>query len=57
MIEVLDAPGWNWEILSLSDKKHSKGNIKSVIRWENIPNHVLEHIGRHLPVYKVQLIG
>ena len=31
MIKTLDAPGWNQEILSLSDKKHSKGNIKSVI--------------------------
>ena len=31
MIEMLDALGWNWEVLSLSDKKHSKGNIKSVI--------------------------
>ena len=23
----------------------------------NTPYHVIEHIGRHLPVYKVQLIG
>ena len=25
MVETLDAPGWNWEILSLSHKKHPKG--------------------------------
>ena len=31
MIEISDAPGWNWEILSLSDKSHSKENIRSVI--------------------------
>ena len=31
MIEMLGVPGWNWEILSLSDKKHSRGNIKSAI--------------------------
>ena len=31
IIKISDAPGWNQEILSLSDKKQSKGNLKSVI--------------------------
>ena len=35
MIKMLDAVSWNLEILSLSDKKYSKGNIKSVIDGKN----------------------
>ena len=25
--------------------------------WENGPDHVIEHVGRHLLVYKVEMIG
>ena len=37
-------------------QKAFKGKHKISDRWENTPYHVIQCIGRHLPVYKVQLI-
>ena len=43
--------------LVLVRQKAFKGKHKVSDKWENTPYHVIEHVGRHLPVYKVQLIG
>ena len=43
--------------LALVKQKTFKGKHKISNRWENTPYHVIEHIGEHLPAYKVQLIG
>ena len=39
-------------LVLVRQKKHKISN-----RWENNPYHVIEYIGGHLPVYKVQLVG
>ena len=43
--------------LVLVRQKTFKGNHKISNRWENTPYCVIEHVGGHLPVYKVQLVG
>ena len=43
--------------LVLVRQKTFKGEHEISDSWESTPYHVIEHIGRHLPVYKVQLIG
>ena len=43
--------------LVLVRQKAFKGKCKISNRWENIPYHVIQCIGGHLPVYKVQLVG
>ena len=43
--------------LVLVRQKAFKGkHMKSADRWENTPYHVIQCIGGHLPVYKVQLV-
>ena len=37
-------------------QKAFKGKHKISDRWGNTPYHVIQHIGGHLPVYKVQLL-
>ena len=43
--------------LVLVRQKAFKGKHKISDRWENNPYYVIEYVGRHLLVYKVQLIG
>ena len=38
-------------------QKAFKGKDKISHRWATVPDHVIQCIGGHLPVYKVQLIG
>ena len=38
-------------------QKTFKGKLKSSDTWKNTHYHVIQHIGRYLPVYKVKLIG
>ena len=43
--------------LVLIRQKAFKGKHKVSNRWENTPYHVIECIGEHLPVQRVQLVG
>ena len=45
-----------WD-LDLVRKNTCKEKHKIRDRWKNIPYHVIDHVGGHLPVYKVQLVG
>ena len=40
----------------LDRQKAFKGKHKISDRWDNIPYHVIDHVGKYLSVYKVQLI-
>ena len=43
--------------LVLVRQKAFKGKNEISDRWENTPYHVIQCIGGHLQVYKVQLVG
>ena len=42
--------------LVLVRQKAFKGKHKISDRWNNTPYQVIQHVGEHLPVYKVQLV-
>ena len=46
---------YDWNITCR--QKALKGKHEISDRWENTLYHVIEHVSRHLPVYKVQPIG
>ena len=43
--------------LVLVRQKAFKGKHKISDRWENTTYHVIQCIGGHIPVYKIQLVG